>query len=93
MMRVAMILGAVVAGAAAGALVFKIVGEERIGAQIKVFTTRFGVSGSGGGNALDLVEKFAPGTRSGFEGAIIGTVAASVIVTAAVSVAIAEITS
>ncbi len=92
LMRLAIIVGAVAAGAAAGAVVFKIVGEQRIGSQVRVLSTRFGFRGTGDSGALDLIEGVAPGTKAGFESAVIGTVVASVLVTAAVTVAIAEVT-
>lgn len=93
MMKIAGALIAVLAGAAVGAVVFKVVGEERVGAEVKKLGARFGVRGGADSGALDLIEQFAPGTRSGFEGAVIGTVAASLIATAAVTLTIREITS
>lgn len=94
MYRLGVIIGSVALGAAAGALVFKVVGEERIGSQARLLGARFGVRDNGkGGSALDVVESLAPGTRAGFESAVIGTVAASLVVATAVTIAIREIAS
>jgi hypothetical protein len=83
---------AIAAGAAAGAFVFKAVGEQQIGSQVEVLTAKFGVrSRPGDTSTLDLVEKIAPGTRSGFESAIIGTVIASVLAATVVTIAIREV--
>lgn len=90
--RLGVILVAVTAGAATGAFVFKIVGEERVGAQIKILAARFGQTGRGDNKAaLDLLEKLAPGTKSGMESAVIGTVLASLIAATAVTIAIREV--
>ncbi len=89
--RVLVVLGAVAAGAAGGALVFKIVGEERVGSQVRVLASRFGFKGGNDAGALDVIETIAPGTKSGFEGAVIGTVVAALITTAAITIAIREI--
>lgn len=92
--RLGVVLVAVAAGMATGALVFKIVGEEQIGSQVQGLTTRLGFPPKAGdSSALDLLERIAPGTQSGFTGAVIGTVVASLLAATAVTIAIREIAS
>ncbi len=94
MMRAGVVLFALVAGMGAGAAVFKIVAEEKIGGEVKILTSRLGiVARPGDTSALDLVERLAPGTASGFQSAAIQTVVASLLVAVVVSLAVREITS
>lgn len=88
--RAGVVLVAGGAGIAAGALVFKVVGEERIGSEIGVVATRLGFK-AGGADGLDLVEKIAPGTKASITGAVVGTVIASLLVATAVTIAIREL--
>lgn len=93
--RAIVALVAVSAGIATGALIFKIVGEEQIGSEIGLVAARLGFKVKPGDDAaaLDFVEKIAPGTRSGFEGAVLGTVAATLLAACAVTIAVREIAS
>lgn len=92
MYRLGVVLIAVAAGAATGALVFKVVGEERLGGELKVFAARFGFRDRPGGvDALSVIESIAPGTKEGFKNAAIGTVAASLLAATAVTIAVREI--
>ncbi len=92
--RAIVALIAVGAGMATGALVFKIVGEEQIGGQVGVLATRLGFQIRKGDNgALDVVEKIAPGTQSGFQSAVIGTLAATLLIATAVTIAVREVAS
>lgn len=92
--RLGVVLAAVVAGAATGALVFKIVGEERIGGEVKVLAARLGFAQRPGDtSALDLLDKIAPGTQANMQSAMIGTVVASLLAATAVTIAVREIAS
>lgn len=93
-MRAAIVgLVAVAAGMAAGAVVFKMAGEEKIGGAVKSTVTQLGFSTSGGNalGALDFIDKLAPGSKSNLESAVITTVVVTLLTTAAVAVAIEEI--
>lgn len=91
MYKAGIVLIAVAAGIGAGALVFKVVGEERIGAEVNTFAARFGVKPTGGQDGFDLIEKLAPGTQAAMTGAIAGTVIASLLVATATTIAIREV--
>lgn len=91
--RIAVIIGSVAAGAVVGAFVFKMIGEERIGGEVKILTARLGFPPArpGDDSALQLIERVAPGTRASFESAIVGTTIAAMIATAATTIAVREI--
>lgn len=93
MSRALVVLGAAVAGVAVGALVFKMVGEERVGAEIRSFTTKLGFAPpkAGDDSTLQALDRVAPGTQAGFESAIIGTAAAALIAATATTIAVREI--
>lgn len=90
--RIAVILASVTAGAVVGALVFRVVGEERIGSEVTVLTTRLGFKAKPGDDTtLKILERIAPGTQKRFEGAVIGTVVASLIAATAATIAVREV--
>lgn len=92
--RSGVVIMAAAAGVAAGAIVFKFVGEQQIGGQVSVLTSRLGFKAKPGDTgALDLLEQIAPGTKDGFTSAVVMTVMASLLTGAAVTLAIREITS
>lgn len=91
MYRAGIVLIAVAAGIGAGALVFKVVGSERIGAEVNTFAARFGVKPSGGQDGFALIERLAPGTEAAITGAVVGTVVASLLAATAVTIAIREV--
>lgn len=92
--RVGALLLAVTAGVAVGAVVFKVVGEERIGGEIRVLASRFGFNTRpGDSGAIDLLERMAPGTSDRFKGAAIGTVLAATLAACAVTISVREITT
>jgi hypothetical protein len=85
---------AIAAGAAVGAFVFKMVGEEQIGGSVKTIAAKFGFvppANASGTNALDFLDKIQPGSKADLTNAVLITVAATVISTAAVAVIITEI--
>jgi hypothetical protein len=93
-MKVGMVLLAIAAGVGAGAGVFFVVGNEQLGAEVKTLVGRFGVNARPGDtSALDFVERVAPGPRAGFESAVITSVAATLLVTTVVTLAVREIAS
>ena len=56
---------AIAAGAAVGAFVFKMVGEEQIGGSVKTIAAKFGFvppANASGTNALDFLDKIQPGS-------------------------------
>lgn len=92
--RAGAVLFAVVAGLGAGAAVFKVVAEEKIGGEVQTLAARFGVAARpGDSSAFDLLERVAPGTRQGFESAVLGAIVASLLVATVVTVSVREIAS
>ncbi len=88
-------LVSILAGVGVGALVFKTLGEEKIGGEVKNFAGRMGFStapGSANG-ALDLLDAVAPGTADKMKSAVIFTVIVSLVAATAVAVSVEEIAS
>lgn len=95
MMRFIAIFASVAVGAGAGALSFKLLGEQQIGGAVKGVASRLGFTPAATSaqslDVLDFVDKIAPGSKSDLTNAVIITVVASVVAAAATAVVLNEI--